>query len=97
MNAWAKAQPSTALAELMRQDAEREADEPIGGWRGEWVVQRDEPRPVPPEPFVIPSPDWQAELAERDRLRAAEAQDHLGPEPNPYPARPSTEKPPRWP
>jgi hypothetical protein len=41
---WAKIEPSEALAELMRQDREGEPDAPIGGWRGEWAVQRDEPR-----------------------------------------------------
>ena len=94
---WAKIEPSEALAELMRQDREREPDAPIGGWRGQWAVQREEPPRVPPQPFVIPPPDWRAEEAGRDRLRAAEAQTHLETERNRYPARPAVEKPPRWP
>jgi hypothetical protein len=94
---WAKVDPSEALAELMRQDREGEPDAPVGGWRGEWAVQRDEPPPGPPQSFVIPPPDWRAEHEERDRFRAAEAQAHLEPEPNPYPARRAVEKPPRWP
>ncbi len=94
---WSRVEPSEALAELMRQDREREPDAPIGGWRGEWAVQRDEPPPVPPQQFVIPPPDWDAEQAGRDRVRAAEAQAHLEAEPNPYPARREVEKPPRWP
>jgi hypothetical protein len=93
----AKIEPSDALAQLMRQDREREPDAPIGGWRGEWAVQQDEPPPVPPRPFVIPSPDWQAEQVERDRLKAAEAQEKLEPAADPYPARRAVEKPPRWP
>lgn len=54
---WAKIEPSEALAQLMRQDREREPDAPIGGWRGEWAVQRHEPPPPsPPQPFVIRQP-----------------------------------------
>ena len=68
----ARIEPSEALAELRRQDREREPDAPIGGWRGQWAVQREEPPFVPPPAFVIPPPDWRAEESERDRLKASE-------------------------
>jgi hypothetical protein len=61
------------------------------------------PPPGPPmeyEPtvrFTPPPPDWRAEEAERDRVRAAETQDKLEPNRDPYPARPAREKPARWP
>jgi hypothetical protein len=61
------------------------------------------PLPGPPmecEPLVRPlppPPDWRAEEAERDRVRAAEAQEKLEPARDPYPARPAREKPARWP
>lgn len=92
---WAKMEPSEALAELMRQDCEREPDAPIGGWRGEWAVQRDEPPPVPPSPLAIPPPDWDAEQAQRDRRRVGEAQEHLERASDPYPARPAAQRTPR--
>ena len=55
--------------------------------------QRYEPliRPLPP------APDWRQEEIERDRVRAAEAQERLEPSRETYPARPAREKPARWP
>jgi hypothetical protein len=47
--------------------------------------------------FVPPEPDWQAEEAERDRQRAAAAQEALEPTRNPYPAKPGAERGPREP
>jgi len=57
--------------------------------------------PAPPGPPMVyeplhrpvfPPPDWRAEEAERQRVRAAEIQDELEPARSPYPARRDAEK-----
>jgi hypothetical protein len=45
-------------------------------------------------PVAIPPPTWRED---EDRLRAAEAQEKLEASRDPYPARPASEKAPRWP
>jgi hypothetical protein len=50
-----------ALAEMKR----AEHDALPFGVRGELAAPRAEPPPAPPAPFLIPAPDWEAELAER--------------------------------
>jgi hypothetical protein len=57
----------------------------------------------PPEQYeplvgpLPPPPDWRAEEAERDRVRAAEAQEKLEPSRERYSVRRAAKKPPRWP
>jgi hypothetical protein len=71
------AQP-TALEAMRAEDGETSWPEP-----GPPVVLEPLIRPLPPPP------DWRAEEAERERLRAAEAQEKLEPARDPYPARPA--------
>jgi hypothetical protein len=76
-----------ALAVMRAEDGETSWPEPAGP-----------PEVLPPPlPVAIPPPDWRAEQEERDRVAAREAQERLEATRDPYPARPSSEKAPRWP
>jgi hypothetical protein len=89
------AMQDNAVGAGVRELLGRERDErPMGGWGGEWVpppAERSD-RPEPPQPLVIPEPDWEQEERERlAREAAAElkaAPKPVEPEPERYPAKP---------
>jgi len=96
------AQGDVALAPLATPDP----GPPLDALSALKVDEPFEPPPLdlePPEvyaplvPVAIPAPNWRAEQAERDRVRAAEAQEKLEPTRSIYPAKPAPQKATRWP